>query len=141
LRERAEDIPPLVDHLVAALATRLRMAPPRVTPEALHRLVTAPWPGNVRQLENALERALLLCDGVALRVEDLPSDLAGRGALGEVSPREDELSIPRRTAALERSLIADALARTSGNKSAAARLLELSYKALLYQIRDYGLDG
>ena len=141
LRARAEDIPLLVDHLVAALATRLRVPPPRVAPEALHRLVTAPWPGNVRQLENALERALLLCDGVALRVEDLPPDLAGPGLLGEAPPREDDLSIPRGTAALERGLIAAALARTGGNKSAAARLLELSYKALLYKIRDYGLDA
>lgn len=98
-------------------------------------LLRARWPGNVRQLENILERAILLGDGKNLRPEDLPVETS------PAPPAEDsDLSIPRRIETLERSLIAQALARTDGNKAAAARLLELSYKALLYKIREYGLD-
>ncbi len=140
LRARREDVPLLVDHLLDALSARLRLPRPAIAPDALEDLVRHPWPGNVRQLENALERALLVCDGAVVREEDLPTEVrAPTSPPGAVDP--DDLSLPRRTAALERSLIAAALARTGGNKAAAARLLELSYKALLYKIRDHGLEG
>jgi two-component system response regulator AtoC len=133
-------VPLLVDHLLDALSARLRLPRPAVTPEALAHLVRHPWPGNVRQLENALERSLLVCDARLVREEDLPADVrAPAGPAASADP--DDLSVPRRTAALERSLIAAALARSGGNKAAAARLLELSYKALLYKIRDHGLEG
>jgi two-component system response regulator AtoC len=136
LRARPEDIPLLVEHLLDACSARLRLPRPQVHPDALRRLLDAPWPGNVRQLENALERALLLSDGAVIRPDDLPADLHGRVH----GPRDaDDLSIPRQSAALERALIVRALGRTDGNKAAAARLLEISYKALLYKIRDYGI--
>jgi two-component system response regulator AtoC len=101
-------------------------------------LIRADWPGNVRQLENVIERSMLMAEGDRIRVADLPGDL-------EESPRADaetaELSIKKRVAALERELIVAALSRTEGNRSQAARLLEISYKALVYKIRDYGIDA
>lgn len=138
LRERAEDIPLLVDHLLTGLCARMRLARPTVSDGAMRALVGHRWPGNVRQLENVLERALLVSDDELLDVNALPAEMASPDAglvLG------DTLSIPQRTAALERSLIREALKLHQGNKAAAARSLELSYKALLYKIRDYGLEG
>jgi two-component system response regulator AtoC len=137
LRERAEDVPLLVDHLLDALCARMRLPRPLVDPDAMRVLLAHPWPGNVRQLENVLERALLVSDGARIGVDDLPA------ALRAVAPEKvaGELSIPAQTAALERRLIARALEVAQGNKSQAARLLDISYKALLYKIRDYGLDA
>ncbi len=140
LRERTEDIPLLIDHLLTASAQRLRLPRPQLSDEVQRLLLNHPWPGNVRQLENAIERALLVCDGALIRVEDLPRELAGVTSTSTGSDPAD-LSIPRHTAELEATLIRKALARYTGNKAAAARALELSYKALLYKIREYGIDG
>jgi len=138
LRERGEDVPLLVEHLLAALALRMRLPKPLVTDETLRILLAQRWPGNVRQLENALERALLVCDGATIQPEDLPRELRVETPR---APTAEELSIPAQVEALERRLIERALAKSDGNKAAAARLLEISYKTLLYKIRDYGLDA
>jgi two-component system response regulator AtoC len=136
LRERPDDIPLLVDHLLAALCARMRLPRPRIEDEAMRVLLAHPWPGNVRQLENTLERALLLCDGESVGLGDLPAEMR----VEQRPPSNlDDLSIPRRTAELERRLIEAALAQNEGNKAAAARTLEISYKALLYKIRGYGI--
>ncbi len=138
LRERADDVPLLAEHLLDALAARMRLPRPRLSEAALRALIAHPWPGNVRQLENALERALLLSDAEVLDVDALPPEV--RSATHAVVSK-DSLSIPDRTAELERTLIREALRRCEGNKAAAARALEISYKALLYKIRDYGLES
>lgn len=103
-------------------------------------LLSHTWPGNVRQLENALERAVLVCDGTLIRPEDLPRELGATG-MAPPAPDASDLSIPRHAIDMEKALIRRALARHTGNKAAAARALELSYKALLYKIREYGIDG
>lgn len=139
LRERPEDVPLLVEHLIGSLCQRLRLPRPTVEAEAMRTLLLCRWPGNVRQLENTLERALLLCDRNHITVEDLPVNIREQPP-APVALEGDSLSIPQRTAALERDLIQRAMQRTSGNKAAAARILELSYKALLYKIREYGLE-
>jgi two-component system response regulator AtoC len=138
LRERAEDVPLLVDHFIARLNERFGKSVRGVEPDAARALLRYPWPGNVRQLENVVERAVLLAEGPELSVNDLPHEL-----LDTRTPvlAEEELSIKQRVAALERDLIAKALERTAGNRSQAARLLEISYKALVYKIRDYGLEA
>ncbi len=138
LRERPEDVPPLLDHLLAGLSARLRLSRPVVDEDARRLLLSHTWPGNVRQLENALERAMVVCDGKTLTCDDLPTDIARRAV---TTPSPGDLSIPRQTEALERRLIEQALKESAGNKAAAARVLEISYKALLYKIRDYGLDS
>ena len=142
LRERTEDVPLLADVLVGRAAARLECATPAVGREVLALLEAHPWPGNVRQLENALERAVLMCEGSTLLPEHLPSEISGPASPAlEVAVLGDDLSIKRQTAALERGLIQRALAQTGGNRTQAARLLDISYKALVYKIRGYGLEN
>jgi two-component system response regulator AtoC len=141
LRERSEDIPLLIDHLLDSLAARLRLARPALDEAARRSLMQSAWPGNVRQLENALERALVLCDGRLLTPEDLPREIVRPASVASEAPlAAGDLSIPRQTAALERRLIEQALRDSNGNKAAAARVLEISYKALLYKVREFGLE-
>jgi two-component system response regulator AtoC len=140
LRERPEDIPSLADHFLARYA-RLRpeLAAMSLSEEARDALVAYRWPGNVRELEHALERAVVLADGPVIREEDLPE--AVRAAPAATASRvHGTLSIKRETRALEEQLIRAALERTGGNRTRAAELLELSYRALLYKIKDYGIE-
>ena len=138
LRERSEDVPELVRHFVDRFNRRLGMHVTGVTPAAMRALVEYPWPGNVRELENVVERAMVLTDGPQLAVEQLPTLSAPMTRSdGAASPLD--LSVKRRTEELERALIKEALERTRGNRTRAAKLLDLSHRALLYKIRDYGL--
>jgi len=138
LRERAEDIPELVRHFVDRFNRRLGLHVTGVTAAAMRALVEYPWPGNVRELENVVERAMVLTDGSQLDVEQLPTLSAPASRTnGATSPLD--LSVKRRTEELERVLIKEALERTRGNRTRAAKLLDLSHRALLYKIRDYGL--
>jgi two-component system response regulator AtoC len=164
LRARREDIAELVRHFVARFNARLGLAVQGVTPAAMRQLLEYPWPGNVRELENVVERAMVLADRPLVDVEQLPPALqpgaassAGRGMLTNgmltngMSPGDagldapmlgdGDLSVKRQTAALEARLIARALERTQGNRTRAAQLLDLSPRALLYKIREYGLDA
>ena len=103
-------------------------------------LIAHRWPGNVRELENAIERSMLMASGDRIELQDLPAELAPDD--GEAMPLEPsgDLSIKRHTAALEALLIRRALSATGGNRSQAAALLDISYKALVYKIRGYGLE-
>ena len=138
LRERSEDVPELVRHFVDRFNRRLGLHVTGVSATAMRALVEYPWPGNVRELENVVERAMVLTDGPQLDVEQLPT-LAGPSAPGDATPSPLDLSVKRRTEELERVLIKEALERTRGNRTRAAKLLDLSHRALLYKIRDYGL--
>ncbi|MFL5620095.1 MAG: sigma-54-dependent transcriptional regulator [Gemmatimonadaceae bacterium] len=137
LRERSEDIPELVRHFVGRFNRRLGLHVTGVTAAAMRALVEYPWPGNVRELENVVERAMVLTDGPQLDVEQLPTLSAPAVRPDGASPLD--LSVKRRTEELERALIKEALERTRGNRTRAAKLLDLSHRALLYKIRDYGL--
>ena len=138
LRDRSEDIPELVRHFVDRFNRRLGMHVTGVTAAAMRALVEYPWPGNVRELENVVERAMVLTDGPQLDVEQLPT-LAAPVARSDAGGSPLDLSVKRRTEELERALIKEALERTRGNRTRAAKLLDLSHRALLYKIRDYGL--
>ncbi|MEO6526291.1 MAG: sigma-54 dependent transcriptional regulator [Gemmatimonadaceae bacterium] len=138
LRERTEDVPELVRHFVDRFNRRLGLHVTGVTPAAMRALVDYPWPGNVRELENVVERAMVLTDGPQLDLEQLPT-LASPAARSNGTHSPLDLSVKRRTDELERALIKEALERTRGNRTRAAKLLDLSHRALLYKIRDYGL--
>jgi two-component system, NtrC family, response regulator AtoC len=138
LRERSEDIPELVRHFIERFNRRLAMRVTGATPAAMRALVEYPWPGNVRELENVVERAMVLTDGPQLGVEQLPT-LAAPATRSDAATSPLDLSVKRRTEELERVLIKEALERTRGNRTRAAKLLDLSHRALLYKIRDYGL--
>jgi two-component system response regulator AtoC len=95
----------------------------------------------VRELEHALERAVVLADGPVVREQDLPEAVRAPPTPPPLEAGEAGLSVKRATRALEERLIRAALERTGGNRTRAAELLELSYRALLYKIRDYGIDA
>ena len=137
LRERSEDIPELVHHFVDRFNRRLGLHVTGVTAGAMRALVDYPWPGNVRELENVVERAMVLTDGPQLDMRQLPTLAVPSVRPDGASPLD--LSVKRRTEELERVLIKEALERTRGNRTRAAKLLDLSHRALLYKIRDYGL--
>jgi two-component system response regulator AtoC len=101
------------------------------------------WPGNVRELENALERALVLSEEEELEPEALPEAVRRAGAAPEPVPASldpDDFSVKRAQRVMEADLIRRALQHTGGNRTRAAELLELSPRALLYKIREYGLE-
>ena len=137
LRERSEDVPELVRHFVDRFNRRLGLHVTGVTAAAMRALMDYPWPGNVRELENVVERAMVLTDGAQLGVEQLPALAPPTARPDGASPLD--LSVKRRTEELERTLIKEALDRTRGNRTRAAKVLDLSHRALLYKIRDYGL--
>jgi two-component system response regulator AtoC len=141
LSRRKEEIPDLVYHFLERHRERLGVKVESVSPEAMEALLGYPWPGNIRELENLLERVTVLADGTEIRAADLPEDILHPAP--ERSPldfSDDDLSVKRHSAELERVLIQRALERTGGNKTQAADLLELSPRALRYKIRDYGLE-
>ncbi|HEX2778973.1 MAG TPA: sigma-54 dependent transcriptional regulator [Gemmatimonadaceae bacterium] len=147
LRERRDDIAELARHFAVRHAQRLKIPVPKLSAAALRALADYPWPGNVRELENAVERAMVIADNGTIDVAHFPAAVRGEpGAVAPPAPRgaddaaDADLSVKRRTEALERRLIAQALQRTGGNRTRAAQLLELSHRALLYKIREYGLE-
>ncbi|HET7583743.1 MAG TPA: sigma-54 dependent transcriptional regulator [Gemmatimonadaceae bacterium] len=140
LRERREDIPELALHFLQRFADRLGFDAGGFSPAALRQLATYDWPGNVRELENAVEQALVLSSGTTIEPSHLPESVRRGPVSANGSESPDDLSIKRQRESLERTLIRRALDRTRGNRTRAAQLLELSHRALLYKIREYGLE-
>jgi two-component system response regulator AtoC len=144
LREREGDIPLLAEHFLHKYAAELGRKPPRLTPLTLERLRAYAWPGNVRELENLMERAAVLCRGGEITLEHFPAEIAQSampdgGDSAQAPALPDSLALKGQVEALERRLIEAALQRSDNNKSAAARLLEISERALWYKIKRYGL--
>ena len=142
LRERQDEIRLLSERLLARHAERMALPPRRLSARALELLQRYRWPGNVREMENALERALVLSEEEEIGAESLPEALQREVAPEPLpaSPDPDDLSVKRAQRLLEAELIRRALERTQGNRTKAAELLELSPRALLYKIREYGLE-
>ena len=128
LRERPEDVPLLVQHFVERYAGKGKA---RVTAAAMDRLAAHAWPGNVRQLQNEVRRALVMADGV-IDEEHLSAELVIDGAS---APREIGLNVRRRIDQLERSLVGEAMERTGGNQTQAAKILGLSRFGLQKMIK------
>ncbi|MBN1611817.1 MAG: sigma-54-dependent Fis family transcriptional regulator [Polyangiaceae bacterium] len=152
LRERAEDIPPLARHFIERSNARLSKHIQSIVPEAEQLLVKHPWPGNIRELENVIERAVLFCDDDVLRPTDLPPELRpGEGAFatgeegatasgGTSSPAEGlKEQVKAAMSRLERDLIIKALRQTRGNVTHAARLLKISRKGLQLKMKELNL--
>ncbi len=141
LRSRLEEIPRLVDHLLKRQAQRLGLDVEGIEPDAMEVLLTYAWPGNIRELENVLERALVLTEGDRISLDDLPEAVRRPAPDGPgLTVDGDDLSVKRHGARLEKHLIQLALDRTGGNKTQAAELLELSPRALRYKIQEYGVE-
>jgi two-component system response regulator AtoC len=143
LRERKDDIPPLVERFVSSTNRRLGTSIAGVDEAAMGTLLAYDWPGNVRELENTIEHAAVMAEGTTIAADALPERTRTRAeAVGETFamrfPVED-LSVKRAGRALEREFILRALEQTGGNRTHAAKLLDLSHRALLYKIKDFGL--
>jgi two-component system, NtrC family, response regulator AtoC len=155
LRERHEDIPLLAEHFIAKFNDRLKKEITAITPEAIERLVAYQWPGNIRELENLMERTMLFCEGPEIRLSDLPPEVAGPPASGTATatyppaPAAEETARPApeslkeavraETERVERELIQRALDATAGNVTQAARKLKISRKSLQTKMKELGL--
>ncbi len=149
LRERREDIAVLTEHFLAAINERLGTKVAGPDADAARIMLAYDWPGNVRELENTLEHAAVLAEDALIGPDDLPERLRRRRAQSSDGPSEvgfslhfsdDDLSVKRAARRIERELILRALEHTGGNRTHAAKLLDLSHRALLYKIRDFELS-
>jgi two-component system response regulator PilR (NtrC family) len=144
LRERSGDIAEIAEAILLRLAGRTNSAPPELSADALQTLQTYPFPGNVRELENALERALTLSTGGVITAEHIrlrsyarpatPEAPAPAGAAGGGTALGSQLE------SIERDAIIKALEKTRYNKTAAAKLLGMSFRALRYRIKKLGIE-
>lgn len=145
LRERPEDIPVLVEHFLSKLNRKLGISIADVESDALRLLMRYRWRGNVRELENCIERAMVLADGDYITCGALPDHVRDGAAAVVAHPgtkeESDNLSIKERTRSLEIDLIQRALRQTGGNRTRAAKILEISHRALLYKLKEYALGS
>jgi two-component system response regulator PilR (NtrC family) len=139
LRERPEDIAILAEHIFERLAAQGGVQRPKLSERAVRALERYPFPGNVRELENILERAMTLCDGNIIESDDLAllderdADEQARGSAGS-NALDSVLE------SVEKETILDALEKSRWNKTAAAKLLGISFGALRYRMQKLGLD-
>jgi DNA-binding NtrC family response regulator len=144
LRERVDDIPVLVEHFCEKYA-RPNQKPAQVSPEAMAMLQKCPWPGNVRQLENAIERACVTARDGVIRVKDLPQDV-GKRPEGQKNPFKVDLTrkLPEQlaelTAFFEKRYIIRALRRTRGHVGKCAKITGLSRRSITDKISQYQID-
>jgi two-component system NtrC family response regulator len=142
LRARREDLPLLIEHFVERSARAHGTAAPTVPAALRRRLLDHPWPGNVRELANTIERLVILAQDGSARAEDLPPGFAP--APGAASVGAQPFVLPPtgvQWEAVESSLLAQALALANGNRKRAAELLGMPYKAFLYRVEKFGIDG
>jgi len=141
LRERREDIPLLVEHFVERFSRDYGVEPKRVTRAAMDCLLAYSWPGNIRELQNTIERAFALSRAPEIDVEDLPVKIRSPSGVELLSPAEPANDVEEilPLAELERRAIVAALARTGGNKAEAARLLGIERPRLYRKLQKYGL--
>lgn len=144
LRERKEDIPLLVEYFLKKFSAELKQPIKSITKEAMELLLSYNWKGNVRELENTIERALILSDGDVIRPEhiSLIPQASGPERLFELIPMDGSLEETSRAALriAESERIKRALKETKGNKLRASELLRVSYKTLLTKIKEYNLE-
>jgi DNA-binding NtrC family response regulator len=149
LRERQQDVGLLVEHFIGKYDERLGKSARGVTDGAMEVLRNHNWPGNIRELENVIERCVLFCDDELIDVSHLPPDIGGQPAkptTGEI-PVPDGLTVEgglkdqvkAATASLERQLIVRALEQTGRNVTRTAQLLKISRKSLQTKMKEFGL--
>jgi two-component system response regulator AtoC len=142
LRERKDDIPLLVEYFINKYCLEIKTSLKSVSKEALNMLINYHWKGNVRELENAIERAIILCDGDVIAPEHFVLNkqfVFGSAKQSMDGTLEDVAKEALRTAETQRIVIA--LKETRGNKSKAAEILRVSYKTLLTKIKEYGIEA
>jgi two-component system, NtrC family, response regulator PilR len=148
LRERLDDVPPLVDMLLDRIAGQIGVTRPQISDEAMDKLLSYAYPGNVRELENILERAVTLCSNDRIEPEDIQlkpgqlltdlPELAGRDlhTTGEVGADGLEGQLEH----IQREAIIRALEQTRYNKTKAAELLGMTFRQLRYRVKKLGIE-
>ena len=136
LRDRKADLLLLADHFLEKFSQEHGKSIKRISTPAIDMLVSYHWPGNVREMENALERAVLMCEGQVVHAHHLPPSLQTAEASGTVM----RVSLADAVVAYEKDLIQDALKTTRGNRAKAARLLDATERILNYKIKKYAVD-
>jgi two-component system nitrogen regulation response regulator GlnG len=147
LRERMADLPLLVDHFLHLFCRELEKTPCKAAPEALELLMRYSWPGNIRELQSVLKRAVLELSGPVLVPEYLPADLLTRGSRApSFEDFVDERLLANSTALyaeavafMERVVLTKVLRHTSGNQSQAAKILNITRGTLRSKIRELGI--
>ena len=141
LRERIEDIPRLVEHFLQRFASLYGKRVTRVAPATLKRMMALPWPGNIRQLENFLEQAVVLAEAETLTDRDLFAGELSNGVAPAAAALPSglfEAGLP--LSEVERRHILRTLHKVHGNRTEAARLLQISVRCLQYKLKAYGRD-
>jgi DNA-binding NtrC family response regulator len=144
LRERTSDVPLLVEHFIAKYNARLKKNVQGIEPVAMAQLIEYLWPGNIRELENVVERIVLFAETGVLRASDLPAELRGRAPAAMAPPTTGaptslKEAVRETTLRLERDLIQQALKETGGNVTQAAKRLKISRKSLQNKMKEFGL--
>jgi two-component system response regulator AtoC len=137
LRERTHDIPLLVDHFFARAQTRQNKPLRAIADEVLERLVSHDWPGNLEELESVIHRAVMLSRGERVTLDDLPPEIVAPSS-PTTEPAAD-YGLKRARKQVEAQLIRRALEATGGNRTHAAKRLEISHRALLYKLKEYAI--
>ena len=141
LRERREDIPLLIEFLLQKFVTRLGKPVTAVSRQAMDALMTYDYPGNVRELENILERAVILARHATIYIEDLPLHLREPPPEEVGETHTGQASLPEVLHAIERQMLRRALERHSGVQTRAAAELGISERVLRYKLRKHRLQG
>ncbi len=139
LRDRTEDIPLLKDYFLTKIGAELKRPNLRIAPEAEQALCRYHWPGNIRELENIIERAAVLCEENLIKVTDLPFTASREQAIADVDIPENQQNLNQCLEGIERQLIERAMRTAHGNKSEAARQLGIKTSALYYKLEKYDL--
>jgi transcriptional regulator with PAS, ATPase and Fis domain len=145
LRERKEDIPLLVEHFIQRYNTQFRKNVSEVSPDGAKLMMNYSWPGNIRELKNAIERAMILADGDRIEVAHLPIRIADAGSANPLmrAAGSPVVRLPPEGAGLddiERKLLEQALEYAHGNKSKASKLLKISRDTLRYKVKKHNLE-
>lgn len=141
LRERLDDVGPLVEHFLSKLRGRTHKNVGAVSPHAMHALKQYRWPGNVRELENVIEHAMVFADGNTIELEDLPAVITGRRDDDSLAIPDGDRPLPDILEDLERQLILRAYRKANGVKTETARILGIKPSALYYKLEKYGIDS
>ncbi|OQY18574.1 MAG: hypothetical protein B6I36_06595 [Desulfobacteraceae bacterium 4572_35.1] len=141
LRTRVEDISALCCHFLQRIATREKRSVPQLSKEAIAALQRYRWPGNVREMENVMEKMMIFHSSKQIELEYLPPEIIQQQPQGDIDAvvSGDNLSIKKAIAAIEQQYIKAAIQQTGGNRVQAAKLLEISLRSLHYKIKEYGL--
>jgi DNA-binding NtrC family response regulator len=135
LRDRLDDLPLLADHFLRIFVAKNRKKINSISPEVLQAFQDYPWPGNIRELENVIERGVIVCLGGTLTPPDLPDHLQHGG---RTSP---EYLVEPALPELERQLISRTLEKVDGQRQVAAEILGISLEELELRLRSYGVGN